>query len=85
MIKEVGVDYPPITTVIKKVRVVAPSPNGYIYKTLPFLRLREHYRREKQTYCKSQKIGEFVVKLFLIVTSKDTIVKSYQHDYPNLS
>jgi hypothetical protein len=27
-----------------KYRVVEPSPNGYIYKILPQLRLREHSR-----------------------------------------
>jgi len=60
-------------------RAVEPSPNGYIYKTFPHLRLREHCRKQAED-CKSQKIREFAVRPHHLVTSEATLVKSHQHD-----
>lgn len=35
--------------------------------------------------CKSRRIREFGVRLFLLVTSATILIKSYQHDYPNVT
>jgi hypothetical protein len=70
-----------------KGRVVEPSPNGYSYKVPhPHLvRLRACFQKRRQKGCKRQRIGEFAVRLCLLVTSETALIKSLQHHWPHLS
>lgn len=52
--------------------VVEFSLNGFIYKTFPHLKLREH-AEEGWTGCKNQSIRTFIVRLFA------SNVRSYAH------
>jgi hypothetical protein len=69
-----------------KCRVVEPSYNGYIFKILPHLRLREQFwKRRRQKDCKSQRIRDFGVRLCLLVMSEAKPIESHQHGCPNMS
>lgn len=63
-----------------KCRVVKPSPNGDIYKTLCTEGLGKHCRRWGQKDCKSQRIREFAVGSSLLVMSESTSIHCHQHD-----
>lgn len=52
-------------------RVMEPSPSGYLYKTIPRLRLGEHGRREADRL-QEQRIQELVVRLSLLALSQAT-------------
>ena len=66
-------------------RIVEPSPNGYVHKTLLHLRLRKQCGREESKYCKGQRIRQFAVKLWLLITSETILIKSHQHNHPSMS
>lgn len=55
-----------------------------IYKTLPHLRLREHYRRGDRTIVKA---GDQAVSCEIVSPNniKSYTQKSHQYDYPNLN
>ena len=84
MSKAVVVDSPPISTANQKGRVVDSSPNGYIYKTIPTPKAQEIVHKRWKD-CKSQKAREFAVRLYLLVISEATPIKSHQHDCLNMS
>lgn len=52
-------------------------------QTLPHLRLREHCRRWAKDG-KNQRAREFAMRLFLLVTSETTSIKSDQYDHPHV-
>jgi hypothetical protein len=67
-----------------KRRTVGPRPNGYVYKILLYLRLREHCGRWSRKIV-SLKIRDFVVTLCLLVTSEARPTKSHQHASLNVT
>jgi hypothetical protein len=58
--------------------------NGYLYKTLLHLRLREHCKKRGWEGYKSQRIREFAMILYFLIMSETKSTKSYQHDCPNV-
>jgi hypothetical protein len=76
----VVVDSPPITT--SKCREVEPSPNTYIYRTVPTPKAQGIFQKRGWKDCKSQKIGVSAVSL--LVVSEATPIKSHQPDCPNI-
>lgn len=67
-----------------KHRVVGPSPSRCIYKTLPHLWLREHYRRGGRSIIRSRGSGSLLWHLCLLEISEVAPMKSHQHDSPNV-
>lgn len=67
-----------------KGRAAELSVSGYDYKKSPTSKARGTLLKTGWTECKSQRIVDFAVGLYLLVTPEATPVKSYQHDYPTM-
>lgn len=61
--------------------LMEPSPSGYIYNTT--LAPKAWVKRGWKD-CKSQRIREFAVRLYVLVVSEATPIKSHQHDCPKV-
>lgn len=68
-----------------KGRVVEPSRNEYIYKITSALQVQGTLGQRRQEHCKSQRSGEFNVRVCLLVMSEATPRKSHQHGCLNTS
>jgi hypothetical protein len=68
-------------TAKSKCRVVDPSPNKYIYKTIPVRKTQGTLEKGEQKDCESQRIREFAVRLHSPGMSGTTPVKSHQHNF----
>lgn len=79
---------PQIETITEKhnyseCRIMEPSSNGYIYKTVLHVRLKEHCQRSYKD-CKSQRIMKFSVGFCLLAISESITIQSQQHYWQNM-
>lgn len=67
--------------------VVKPSLNGYIYKSTASQKTQGTLWKRRQEDCESKGLGVGVhaVRLYLLVISEVTPIKSYQHGSLNLN
>ena len=68
-----------------KCKDVDPSPSGYIYKTILYLRLRTLRKKDRKTVYRIQNIREISVRLYLLVMSEAISIKLHQHSCLNVN
>lgn len=72
------------TTSNQNPKQLKPSPKGYIYKTLPHLRFRNHYGRWGREMVRARG-PESLLWVCLLATSEAACTTSHQHDCLNRS
>jgi hypothetical protein len=64
---------------------VKPTSNKYIYRTSPALNLHGSLRMREQKDFKNQMIRGYAVRLYPLRMFEAKLIKSHEHDCPNMS